>query len=148
MSLVRRQNEGSFGCEAFASLFGQPNVPECVSAFFIFLLCLYAAKISLSYCRCFFLRLACNARCMCCAYQRTKITQILLKFNSLHSIYIMLVAACLLSLSSISCFFNFALLALELLLVFSLFSLKLQPTVEAICSKGLRATFLSAYTEV
>ena len=48
---VCRQNEGSFGCEAVARAFGQPNVPECVVGFHF--LCLYAAKISLSFCRLF-----------------------------------------------------------------------------------------------
>ena len=49
--MVRRQNEGSFGCEAVARAFGQPNVPECAVGFHF--LCLYAAKISLSFCRMF-----------------------------------------------------------------------------------------------
>jgi hypothetical protein len=30
---VRRQNEGSFGCEAVARELGQPNVPECGQVF-------------------------------------------------------------------------------------------------------------------
>lgn len=42
--MVRRQNEGSFGCEAVARALGQPNVPECAVGFHF--LCLYAAKIS------------------------------------------------------------------------------------------------------
>ena len=49
--MVRRQNEGSFGCEAVARAVGQPNVPECAVGFHF--LCLYAAKISLSFCRLF-----------------------------------------------------------------------------------------------
>ena len=49
--MVRRQNEGSFGCEAVARALGQPNVPECAVGFHF--LCLYAAKISLSFCRLF-----------------------------------------------------------------------------------------------
>jgi len=52
--LERRQNEGSFGCEAVARVLGQPNVPEYVSAIFIFLLCLYAAKIPFLLCHCLF----------------------------------------------------------------------------------------------
>ena len=56
--MVRRQNEGSFGCEAVARALGQPNVPECAVGFHFF--CLYAAKISFSLCRCLFFRLACN----------------------------------------------------------------------------------------
>jgi hypothetical protein len=37
--LENRQNEGSFGCEAVARAFGQPNVPfVCwVSIFFVFM---------------------------------------------------------------------------------------------------------------
>ena len=58
--MVRRQNEGSFGCEAVARALGQPNVPECAVGFHFF--CLYAAKISFSLCRCLFFRLACNGR--------------------------------------------------------------------------------------
>ena len=49
--MVRRQNEGSFGCEAVARAFGQPNVPECAVGFHF--LCLYAAKILFSFCRLF-----------------------------------------------------------------------------------------------
>jgi len=49
---VCRQNEGSFGCEAVACALGQPNVPECAMGFLF--LCPYAAKISLSFCRLFF----------------------------------------------------------------------------------------------
>jgi hypothetical protein len=48
------KNEGSFGCEAVASALGQPNVPECVGGF-RFLFRLYVAKISLSFCRLFWL---------------------------------------------------------------------------------------------
>ena len=48
---VCRQNEGSFGCEAVARALGQPNVPECAVGFLF--LCLYAAKILLSFCRLF-----------------------------------------------------------------------------------------------
>jgi len=46
---VRRQNEGSFGCEAVARGLGQPNVPECAVGF-LFLLCLYAANFPLWLC--------------------------------------------------------------------------------------------------
>ena len=49
--MVRRQNEGSFGCEAVARAFGQPNVPECAVGFHF--LCPYAAKILFSFCRLF-----------------------------------------------------------------------------------------------
>jgi len=49
--MVRRQNEGSFGCEAVARAVGQPNVPECAVGFHF--LCLYAAKILFSFCRLF-----------------------------------------------------------------------------------------------
>ena len=49
--MVRRQNEGSFGCEAVARALGQPNVPECAVGFHF--LCLYAAKILFSFCRLF-----------------------------------------------------------------------------------------------
>lgn len=31
--MVRRKNEGSFGCEAVARVLGQPNVPECGRGF-------------------------------------------------------------------------------------------------------------------
>ena len=31
--MVRRKNEGSFGCEAVARALGQPNVPECGRGF-------------------------------------------------------------------------------------------------------------------
>lgn len=31
--MVRRQNEGSFGCEAFARALRQPIVPECAEGF-------------------------------------------------------------------------------------------------------------------
>jgi len=48
LKVVRKQNEGSFGCEAVASALGQPNVPECGQDF-RFLSCLYAAKLSLSF---------------------------------------------------------------------------------------------------
>lgn len=34
---MRRQNEGSFGCEAVARALGQPNVPECAVGFHNFL---------------------------------------------------------------------------------------------------------------
>jgi hypothetical protein len=50
-SVVGWQNEGSFGCEAVARAMGQPNVPECAVGFHF--LCLYAAKILLSFCRLF-----------------------------------------------------------------------------------------------
>ena len=49
--MVRRQNEGSFGCEAVARALGQPNVPECAVGFHF--LCPYAAKILFSFCRLF-----------------------------------------------------------------------------------------------
>jgi len=48
---VRWQNEGSFGCAAVARALGQSNVPECAVGFCF--LCLYAAKIPLSFCRLF-----------------------------------------------------------------------------------------------
>ena len=48
---VHWQNEGSFGCEAVARAFGQPNVPECAVGFLF--LCLFAAKILFSFCRLF-----------------------------------------------------------------------------------------------
>ena len=51
-SVVSWQNEGSFGCEAVARALGQPNVPECAVGF-LFIYCLYAAKIPLSFCRLF-----------------------------------------------------------------------------------------------
>ena len=35
--MVRRKNEGSFGCEAVARALGQPNVPECGRGFLFFL---------------------------------------------------------------------------------------------------------------
>ena len=35
--MVRRKNEGSFGCEAVARALGQPNVPECGWGFLYFL---------------------------------------------------------------------------------------------------------------
>ena len=44
---VCQQNEGSFGCEAVACVFGQPNVPECALAF-SFLFCLHVANLPLS----------------------------------------------------------------------------------------------------
>jgi hypothetical protein len=34
--MVRRKNEGSFGCEAVARVLGQPNVPECGRGFLFF----------------------------------------------------------------------------------------------------------------
>jgi hypothetical protein len=42
--VVRKQNEGSFGCEVVARALGQPNVPECAVGFHLF--CLYAEKKS------------------------------------------------------------------------------------------------------
>jgi len=51
LSVARRQNEGSFGCEAVARAVGQPNVPECAVGFHF--LCLYAAKILFSFYRLF-----------------------------------------------------------------------------------------------
>ena len=61
-----RQNEGSFGfTKRWLLCRAKPNVPESVSVFIIFLLCLYAAKIFLSFCRCLFSRLACNG----CVYK-------------------------------------------------------------------------------
>jgi len=45
--MVRRKNEGSFGCEAVARVLGQPNVPECGRGFLVFLsLC---SKISFKF---------------------------------------------------------------------------------------------------
>jgi len=60
---VCRQNEGFFGfAKRWLMCRAKPNVPESVSVFIIFLLCLYAAKIFLSLCRCLFSRLACNVK--------------------------------------------------------------------------------------
>ena len=48
LSLVRQQNEGSFGFAKRKLLCrAKTNVPECGVGFF----CLYAAKIPLSFCR-------------------------------------------------------------------------------------------------
>jgi len=46
-ALVRRQNEGSFGCEVFARAVGQPNVPEC-RRIHLLSSCLFAANLPLS----------------------------------------------------------------------------------------------------
>jgi len=48
----RRGNEGSFGREAITCTLGQPNLLECADSL-RFLFCLYAAKISLSFCHLF-----------------------------------------------------------------------------------------------
>ncbi len=48
--MVRRKNEGSFGCEAVARVLGQPNVPECGRGFLFFFV-FYEAKIPLCFCR-------------------------------------------------------------------------------------------------
>lgn len=56
--MVRKQNEGSFGCEAVARAMGQPNVPECVVGFHF--RCLYVVKILLSFCRLFLFTMNAN----------------------------------------------------------------------------------------
>ena len=50
---VWRQNEGSFGfAKRWHLCWAKTNVPECAVGF-LFLSCLYAAKIPLSFCRLF-----------------------------------------------------------------------------------------------
>jgi len=61
-ALVRQQENSSFANFGRVSAGVVCKCAVLCVGFFIFLLCLYAAKFHLSFCRCLFLRLVANAR--------------------------------------------------------------------------------------
>ena len=46
--MVRRQNSGSFACEAVARVMGQANVPECAVGIFFLSLVLFTVVVFLA----------------------------------------------------------------------------------------------------